>query len=155
MYSIHFIVVKAWLESPPLLDFWAFGCVNITFHNLIFFFFFIFLVRILFFFPSDIESPVLASLCAALSFDRQTYIHIYIFHSIRLSVLYFCLFGFIFYMATRFTYLIWFPVWRIFIAHFFFFFGDVGVLFSCFCLFNLCVIFSCKDGKLWVSNLSK
>lgn len=120
MYSIHFIVVKAWLESPPLLDFWAFGCVNITFHNLIFFFFFfIFLVRILFFFPSDIESPVLASLCAALSFDRQTYIHIYIFHSIRLSVLYFCLFGFIFYMATRFTYLIWFPVWRIFIAHFF------------------------------------
>lgn len=79
MYSIHFIVVKAWLESPPLLDFWAFGCVNITFHNLIFFFFFLFFwYEFCSFFPVTLRAQCWHPFVLLyLSTDKRTYIYIF------------------------------------------------------------------------------
>lgn len=155
MYSIHFIVVKAWLESPPLLDFWAFGCVNITFHNLIFFFFFYFFgTNFVLFSQWHWEPSAGIPLCCFIF--RQTNVHTYIYFSLDSA------FGPLF-LPFRFHFLHGHKIYLFNLVScvadiyctLFFFFGDVGVLFSCFCLFNLCVIFSCKDGKLWVSNLSK
>lgn len=104
-----------WLKPGSNRLCWTFGhfgCVNITFHNLIFPFF----IRV---FPVTL---VAAESWHPFVLYLSTHIHTCIYFILASA------FGFLFllfrlqlffYMATRFTYLIWFPVWRIFIAHFF------------------------------------